>query len=66
MGDAKGAARVVNARADRLATYTAPVMTDIRVARHVSRRAIATELNSREILTRCGGWWVAAKVRSFG
>jgi DNA invertase Pin-like site-specific DNA recombinase len=48
--------------ADQHARDLGPVLDDIRLAGHVSLRAIAAELNARGMLTRRGGRWHVSTV----
>jgi DNA invertase Pin-like site-specific DNA recombinase len=54
----------VKANADNFAETLAPVLADIRAAGHNTLRAIAAELNARDIRTRRGGKWQVSNVRN--
>ena len=56
--------RAVCANADAHAADLASVITEIQAAGHISLRAIATELNARDMLTRRGGGWHVSTVRN--
>jgi DNA invertase Pin-like site-specific DNA recombinase len=53
----------VSANAAAFAADLAPVLTDIRAARHTSLRAIAAEFTARGIRTRRGGVWHVGNVK---
>ena len=54
----------VTANADAHAARLADTVADIRAAGHTSLRAIAAELDARNILTRRGGRWHVSTVRN--
>lgn len=54
----------VSANATAFAADLAPVLADIRAEGHLSLRAIAAELTSREIRTRRGGGWNVGNVKA--
>lgn len=55
---------VVQSNADQFAKGLAPVLECIRGEGQLSLRAMATELNSRGVLTRRGGQWHVSNVRN--
>lgn len=54
----------VRRNADAFAAELAPVIAEIRAGGHLSLRAIAAELNARQVLSRRGGRWQASNVRN--
>ena len=56
--------KAVLRNADAFAHELAPVFADIEAAGHVSLRAVAAELNRRQIVTRRGGRWHVSNVKN--
>ena len=54
----------VSANADAFAAELEPVLNELRAAGHKSLRAIADELNRRQIVTRRGRHWHVSNVKN--